>query len=417
MQGAQIAVLFDGQFRCAESGRTIEGRHCARLDGPHATLAGHSGTVLTLTPLDARSTFELGNVTIGIGFHWQRLEKQRFGGRLRLVADGGRLHAINLIPIEQYLTSVISSEMCATSSLQLLKAHAVTSRSWLMAQLAGRSAERQPRPAATPEADIRWYDREDHRLFDVCADDHCQRYQGITRAANPAVSRAVAETEGLVLTADGRICDARFSKCCGGMTELYENCWDDTPHSYLTALADTPDEVAPADLTREENARRWIESEPEAFCNTADAGTLRQILNSYDRETPDFYRWSVSYTADELRQLLRTKTGIDFGDIRSLTPVRRGPSGRIVTLRIEGSLRTMTVGKELEIRRILSPTHLYSSAFVVDRTESGFSLRGAGWGHGVGLCQIGAAVMGEHGYDFRQILAHYFKNAVIEKRW
>ena len=227
----------------------------------------------------------------------------------------------------------------------------------------------------------------------------------------------MAETEGLVLTADGRICDARFSKCCGGMTELYENCWDDTPHSYLTALADTPDEVAPADLTREENARRWIESEPEAFCNTADAGTLRQILNSYDRETPDFYRWSVSYTADELRQLLRTKTGIDFGDIRSLTPVRRGPSGRIVTLRIEGSLRTMTVGKELEIRRILSPTHLYSSAFVVDRTESGFRLRGAGWGHGVGLCQIGAAVMGERGYDFRQILAHYFKNAVIEKRW
>ena len=348
-------------------------------------------------------TFEIDDVAIGIGFHWERRERQRFAGRLRVIRDGGNEVAINDIPLEKYLESVISSEMNANASEPLLKAHAVISRSWLLANIrkeedARRIIRGTPRPYGQGEEIIRWYDREDHRLFDVCADDHCQRYQGLTRQTNPAAARAVAETRGEVLAYGGAICDTRFSKCCGGRTELFENCWEPVAHPYLTSVADNG----------------GADGEPD-FCDTADGEVLRQVLNSYDRETPDFYRWEVSYTPAELSELLRRKTGIDFGTVEALEAVERGPSGRVVRLRVAGSKRSAVIGKELEIRRALSDSHLYSSAFEASMENGRWVLRGRGWGHGVGLCQIGAAVMGAKGYDYRQILAHYFPNATLEK--
>ena len=348
-------------------------------------------------------TFEIDDVAIGIGFHWERRERQRFAGRLRVIRDGGKDVAINDIPLEKYLESVISSEMNANASEPLLKAHAVISRSWLLANIrkeedARRIIRGTPRPYGQGAEIIRWYDREDHRLFDVCADDHCQRYQGLTRQTNPAAARAVAETRGEVLAYGGAICDTRFSKCCGGRTELFENCWEPVAHPYLTSVADNG----------------GADGEPD-FCDTADGEVLRQVLNSYDRETPDFYRWEVSYTPAELSELLRRKTGIDFGTVEALEAVERGPSGRVVRLRVAGSKRSAVIGKELEIRRALSDSHLYSSAFEASMENGRWVLRGRGWGHGVGLCQIGAAVMGAKGYDYRQILAHYFPNATLEK--
>ncbi len=348
-------------------------------------------------------TFEIDDVAIGIGFHWERRERQRFAGKLRVIRDGDNEVAINDIPLERYLESVISSEMNANASEALLKAHAVISRSWLLANIRKEEAARRvirgtPRPYGQGAEIIRWYDREDHRLFDVCADDHCQRYQGLTRQTNPAAARAVAETRGEVLAYGGAICDTRFSKCCGGRTELFENCWEPVAHPYLTSVADNS----------------GADGEPD-FCDTSDAEVLRQVLNSYDRETPDFYRWEVSYTPAELSELLRRKTGIDFGTVEALEALERGPSGRVVRLRVAGSKRSAVIGKELEIRRALSDSHLYSSAFEASLENGRWVLRGRGWGHGVGLCQIGAAVMGAKGYDYRQILAHYFPNATLEK--
>ena len=348
-------------------------------------------------------TFEIDDVAIGIGFHWERRERQRFAVWLRVIRAGGKEVALNDIPLEKYLDSVISSEMNANASEPLLKAHAVISRSWLLANIrkeedARRIIRGTPRPYGQGAEIIRWYDREDHRLFDVCADDHCQRYQGLTRQTNPAAARAVAETRGEVLAYGGAICDTRFSKCCGGRTELFENCWEPVAHPYLTSVADNG----------------GADGEPD-FCDTADGEVLRQVLNSYDRETPDFYRWEVSYTPAELSELLRRKTGIDFGTVEALEAVERGPSGRVVRLRVAGSKRSAVIGKELEIRRALSDSHLYSSAFEASMENGRWVLRGRGWGHGVGLCQIGAAVMGAKGYDYRQILAHYFPNATLEK--
>lgn len=373
-------------------------------------------------PCDTDASFSLRDVTIGVGFHWERRETQTFRGELHLLVADGRLLAINRLPVEDYLVSVISSEMKATSSPEFLKAHAVISRSWLLVQMEKRHLHNAPSAVRTDDSLIRWYDREDHTRFDVCADDHCQRYQGVTRADNPNVLRAVRETAGQVLVADGRICDARFSKCCGGITERFSTCWDDTDYAYLQPVRDQAGTTAPLpDLTREEEAERWIRSAPDAFCHTSDAHILRQVLNTYDRETTDFYRWRVTYTQTELATLLRERTGIDFGDILRLVPLQRGPSGRICRLRIEGTRRTFTLGKELEIRRALSRSHLFSSAFVVDCDRSlppaRFTLLGAGWGHGVGLCQIGAAVMGERGYTYDAILHHYYPHTTIETRY
>ena len=342
--------------------------------------------------------------------------------------ENGKLTGINVIHVEDYLTSVISSEMSATASLELLKAHAVISRSWLLVQIQKNKeiAEAQTDYSAFTQTDeelIRWYDREDHTHFDVCADDHCQRYQGITRASTDIVRQAIAATRGQVLTSEGKICDARFSKCCGGAFEEFQYCWEDIKYPYLAKQRDyRVDSEKLPDLTQEAEAERWIRTSPEAFCNTTDKKILSQVLNSYDQETTDFYRWKVEYTQDELSALILKRSGIDYGQIIDLIPIARGTSGRLWKLKIVGTKKTLTIGKELEIRRTLSPSHLYSSAFVVDRTEVSeegvpgrFILTGAGWGHGVGLCQIGAAVMGEQGYEYDAILLHYYIGASIDK--
>ncbi|MBR6433857.1 MAG: SpoIID/LytB domain-containing protein [Bacteroides sp.] len=379
---------------------------------------------------ESTDAFELPGVTIGIDFHWERKEDQRFLGALKIIVEDGKLTTINVVKVEDYLTSVISSEMSATASLELLKAHAVISRSWLLAQIqknreiaeakTGYSAFTQ-----TEEELIRWYDREDHTRFDVCADDHCQRYQGITRASTEIVRQAIAATYGRILMYDGKICDARFSKCCGGAFEEFRYCWEDAKHPYLAKQRDysvNSQKPTPPDLTQEAEADRWIRTSPEAFCNTTDKRILSQVLNNYDQETTDFYRWKVVYTQDELSALILKRSGIDYGQIIDLVPVARGTSGRLWKLKIVGTKKTLTIGKELEIRRTLSASHLYSSAFVVDKEELSpegipgrFVLTGAGWGHGVGLCQIGAAVMGEQGYTYDAILLHYYIDAQIEK--
>lgn len=360
--------------------------------------------------------FTLQDVTIGVHFHWERKEDQTFSGDLRLIAEGGKVTAVNLLGVEDYLKSVISSEMSATSSMELLKAHAVISRSWVLRPLINPTAPSSTTiPKDTPDSHIYWYERDAHEHFDVCADDHCQRYQGITRQTSGNVAAAIEATWGEVLTYQGKICDARFYKACGGATEHFHNCWADEEHPYLKPVRDAQAGIALPDLTQEETAQQWIRSVPEAFCNTQDRHILSQVLNNYDQETTDFYRWTVHYTQQELSELVHRRSGINFGTILELRPVRRGPSARLVELEIVGTKCRMTIGKELEIRKWLSPSHLYSSAFVVDRNEVGdFTFTGAGWGHGVGLCQIGAAVMAEKGYTYQQILTHYFPGTALQ---
>jgi len=390
------------------------GAHTATIRNGLIQYDGKAHMRLCFKPQSPTDSFSLEDVVIGVNFHWQRLETQTFRGSLRLLADGGKIWAINDLPVEDYLESVISSEMSAQSSLPLLMAHAVISRSWLMSQIDGKSS---PNTQETHgDAFIRWYDHTDHTLFDVCADDHCQRYQGITKETSPNVAEAIRRTRGELLTYGGEICDARFSKCCGGAMEEFQYCWDDTPKPYLKGIGDTPEETIP-DLTVEENARKWILSSPQSFCNTSDKRVLSQVLNDYDQETTDFYRWRVSYSQDELSRLVEKKLGAGLGTVTDLQPLKRGTSGRICELRIVGTKKTIVVGKELEIRRSLSETHLYSSAFVVEKHGDTFELVGAGWGHGVGLCQIGAAVMGDQGYGYDEILKHYYPGAEIEKAW
>lgn len=375
---------------------------------------------LHIVPKCGDSRFMLHDVVIGVGFHWQRNEDQTFVGELLFIAEEGEVRAINRLPVEDYLVSVISSEMSATSSLEFLKAHTIISRSWLYAQLQRKEKQQLSVLGHENEDEIvRWYAREDHTLFDLCADDHCQRYQGVTRAVNPNVARAVRETCDIVLMYDGEVCDARFSKCCGGVTERFSACWEDMDYGYLHAFRDVEGDVPLPDLTTEEGAREWIESTPPSYCSTDDSKVLSQILNGYDRETNDFYRWRVEYSQEELSELVSRRSGVDFGTVEDLQPLERGASGRIIRLRIVGSRCTKIVGKELEIRRWLSESHLYSSAFVVDKIADGdsarFLLKGAGWGHGVGLCQIGAAMMGERGCSHEAILRHYYPGTYLEK--
>lgn len=384
---------------------------------------------LLFEPTDAQSSFTLEDVTIGVNFHWERKEAQTFLGKLRFIVENNNICAINELPVETYLISVISSEMRATSSLELLKAHAVISRSWLLAQMEQRKAEnnnavKQPSLFKTDEEIVRWYDREDHKHFDVCADDHCQRYQGITKAANKHVVEAIKQTAGEILTSRGEICDARYSKCCGGAVEEFQYCWENIRKPYLQALPDTmPDTTSLPNLTNEAVARQWILSSPNAFCNTTDQKVLFQVLNDFDQETTDFYRWTQIYSQAEVKQLLEEKLEVQFGNIIDLIPLERGKSGRIYRLKIIGTQRTLIIGKELEIRRALSKSHLYSSAFVVDKVDikdgvpQQFIIKGAGWGHGVGLCQIGAAMMGVQGYRYDEILLHYYKSAEITKAY
>lgn len=390
---------------------------------------GNQYSQLTFHPQSADASFSLSNVTIGVNFHWERKETQTFLGTLRFVVESDKIVAINELPVEKYLESVISSEMSATSSLELLKAHAVISRSWLLAQMKKRREVAESGNnffSFTKKEDtlIRWYDREDHTLFDVCADDHCQRYQGITKETSPHVAEAIRQTKGQILMDGEEICDARFSKCCGGITEEFQYCWEDTPKTYLTAVRDIAlgvEHTLP-NLTNEEEAEKWIRFNPPAFCNTQDKKILSEVLNDYDQETVNFYRWKETLSQEKLQQLIADKLKMDLGAILDMKAVERGKSGRISKLQIIGTEKTFTIGKELEIRRTLSDSHLLSSAFVVDKydmDEQGvpqrFELIGAGWGHGVGLCQIGAAVMGEQGYHYDAILLHYYQGAEIKK--
>ena len=376
-------------------GEVIQGDQTVEFSEGGILWNGNQYRSLTFTPQSAQSSFSLYDVTIGVNFHWERKETQVFLGTLRLVVESDKITAINELPVESYLASVISSEMKATAGLELLKAHAVISRSWLLAQMKRREENKEQKNGffsfiKKDDELIRWYDREDHTIFDVCADDHCQRYQGITKQTSKAVEQALKATRGQILCDGDDICDARFSKCCGGVTEEFQYCWEDTPKPYLVSVEDP-------------------------FCNTHDKAVLSQVLNDYDLETNDFYRWTVEYSVDELSQLVNEKLKDDFGTITDLIPLERGKSGRIWKLKIVGTKKTFTIGKELEIRRALSESHLYSSAFDVEKTDKGFRLHGKGWGHGVGLCQIGAAVMGQQGYRYDEILLHYYRNAEIKK--
>lgn len=386
-----------------------------------------SAEKIEFLPKQETTVFELKNVTIGVDFHWEQQENQQFQGSLKLIVEGDKVRAINVIDLEAYLTSVISSEMSSTSSMELLKAHAVISRSWLLAQIEKskslESAGGLYQTSNETEEEIeRWYDREDHATFDVCADDHCQRYQGITKIHSEKALKAVEETFGEMLMSQNKVCDTRFSKCCGGLTENFENVWEPVRHSYLTKVVDSEiGDVTCVDLRREEEAELWIRNQPHAFCKTTDTKILSQVLLDFDQSTTNFYRWKVEYSQAEISAILKKRSGFDFGEIIQLEAVKRGHSARIIKLKITGTKKTVIVGKELEIRKWLSDSHLYSSAFVIDHLEiengipQKIVLKGAGWGHGVGLCQIGAAVMGEKGYSYQEILTHYFRDAELKK--
>lgn len=430
----RLRLTLDGSFLEGNTGRSVSGTASVSPEGDGVALELASGMVIQapsviLSPIDMTSAcFVLHDVKIGKGFHWEQSEEQKFLGELMVLRVGGHVGAVNRIGLERYLISVISSEMSGGASLEFLKAHAIISRSWLIAQVLQEHREADgavlPHPSMVREAgrSIQWYDRETHDLFDVCADDHCQRYQGIPSQAVPVVEQAVRETRGFVLMSGGEVCDARFSKSCGGISEPFENVWAPEPHAYLVAVRDARQDIMP-DLTKEDEARRWILTEPPSFCNIQDEAVLARILPPRDREKGSLYRWTVSYSQEDLRRIVKSRTGIDLGEICALIPVRRGPSARLLELRIEGTRSSMNIGKELEIRRVLSQSHLYSAAFVVDAEDihagvpGRFVLHGAGWGHGVGLCQTGAGVMGEQGFSCSEILAHYYRGATIEQAY
>ena len=430
----QIAFELHGEFMCSCKKVKCHGKYVAKAAGNEITITKDSesltvdnNTIFSPSDLDSES-FRLKGVLIGKQFHWQKRENQVFLGSLKLTIEHGQVTAINVIPVERYLESVISSEMNATSSPELLKAHAIISRSWLLAQMEkskgiDSSNEKYESYVETKEELIKWYDREDHYLYDVCADDHCQRYQGITRMYAHNSQDAVEITRGIVLKFNDQICDTRFSKSCGGISESFENVWEPVEHPYLKSIIDYKFENDSYDLDfrKESAAEKWIREEPHAYCNTDNKKILSQVLVDYDRETTDFYRWKTEYSQNELAELIKLKSGIDFGEIVDLIPIERGYSGRLIKLKIIGTKKSLIIGKELEIRKVLSKNHLYSSAIVIDKKDivdgipQTFILNGAGWGHGVGLCQIGAAVMGEMGYSFDVILLHYFKGATIKR--
>lgn len=435
MHALKVEFTLYGDFKLEGAEEIFNGKMTASFDNGKIVLSNEDKSLdpveeIILNPVDhTTESFLLKNVTIGLQFHWEQKQDQRFSGSIKLMIEDEKIAVINLVPVEEYLISVISSEMSANSSLELLKAHAIISRSWLLAQISNR--EKKSEKVKTEEfinngkEFIKWYDREDHILYDVCADDHCQRYQGITKNQAHNAEAAVKDTRGYVLYYDDDICDARFSKSCGGVTELFENVWENENHPYLQSFVDykfDPDGYK-TDLREEANAVKWITNSPAAFCNTTDKKILDQVLNSYDRKTKDFYRWKIEYSQKEISALINEKTGHDFGEIIDFIPVERGNSGRLIKLKIVGTNKTLIIGKELEIRKVLSESHLYSSAFIVKKEDiiedipQKFVLVGAGWGHGVGLCQIGAAVMGEQGFRFDEILLHYFRGAVIKKTY
>ena len=425
MQASEIRFTLDAPY--TDGHAAYCGEMSIRNAGGMVSWQGKEYDTLTLSPADGNGRFILHDVTIGRQFHWERKEDQTFAGSLQFIPDGDTLWAVNILPVEDYLTSVISSEMNSAAPKEFLKAHAVISRSWVLAQISAsrrgvHSVGGEDADNGNPYRRIKWYDHDQHKLFDVCADDHCQRYQGMTRIDNPNAVQAVRETAAETLVFKGHLCDARFSKCCGGISEQFETCWQDRHEDYLVPVRDASfRDTSFPDLTDEAEAGKWIRSTPQSFCSKPSPDVLRQVLNSYDRETEGFYRWKVRYEANELSALFARKSGLDIGRIEDIKPLKRGPSGRIYELLICGSKHAVTIGKELEIRRVLSETHLYSSAFTVDVEKdtdgnaTAFTLTGAGWGHGVGLCQIGAAVMGSKGYSYREILSHYYPGTSLGK--
>lgn len=419
-----VAVRLDGTYRLADGRRVGPGElRVACRDGRlwcDGALQGEAGE-LELEPEDqTRCRFVL-EATIGIDFHWEQTETEAFLGSLRLVVrDQGHVTVINRVALEIYLTSVICSEMNADSPVEAVRAHALISRSWLLAQLEKKEAGGEKGVRDEKEGEIiRWTERAAHTDYDVCADDHCQRYQGIGRTDSPEVAAAIAATRGQVLLFAGQACDTRFSKCCGGVTEQYQTAWGDEAIAYLVALPDRPgpDPTLPA-LTEESSLRAFLHDPPAAYCNCRDRSILGRVLNDYDLDTADFFRWQVRLEAAEAGRLVAEKLGVDLGRLVAMQPLERGPSGRLKRMRLVGTTGSLVIGKELEIRRALSPTHLYSSAFVVDpqgpaERPDAFLLTGAGWGHGVGLCQIGAAVMACQGIGYREILAHYYPGTEV----
>jgi SpoIID/LytB domain protein len=371
---------------------------------------------------EAKYKFEVENVVIGIDFHWEQKERETFEGSFSIINKNGKLSLINEIEVERYLQSVISSEMNSESPFEYLKAHSIVSRSWLLAQLNTKINGRLESNFQITESEkIIWYDKIEHEDFDVCADDHCQRYQGLTRLYNTRALDAVRETYGMVLTYNDQICDTRYSKSCGGITEEFQNVWQDVYFPYLKSVYDSENQDQDFPQTEEE-FKKFIKSNPEAYCNTNDEELLKKVLNDFDLNTKDFFRWKIEIKQLALKTLLAIKLGIDFGEIINLIPLERGKSGRIKKLKIIGTKKEFTIGKELEIRRALSEKHLYSSAFVIEpvykegnEIPCKFILYGAGWGHGVGFCQIGGAVMAAQGKSFEEILKHYFPDAELKK--
>ncbi len=415
---SKAVITFETPFTEQSTGKVYQGEYEFVPDGDkHIFL-----------PEGQEGVFSVAGVTIGIGFHWERNTRQRFtGGVILLPAGGDELWVINRVDIEEYLKSVIASEMNPSAPEAFLEAHAIISRSWAYAMLQRRHSDPEAEPERPVEDDdmiVRWHDRADHTLFDLCADDHCQRYQGIPGDNAQRAAQAVENTRGTVLTYHGELCDARFSKCCGGVFEEFETCWGKEEHPYLAPGRDYKEVDQFPDLTHENNAEEWMMTSPKAFCNTRDTAALATVLKDYDLETTDFYRWTRDYTQQEISDLVSRYSPRPLGRILNLEPIERGPSGRIKLLKIKGTLGEITIGKELEIRRWLAPTHLYSSAFIVERrgvaddgVPAGFRLRGAGWGHGVGLCQIGAAMMSLQGYCAQDILLHYYRGSKLEKLW
>jgi SpoIID/LytB domain protein len=423
----EIKIKLLNEYFIKNLGTTLFGRYRVLINNAKIELIDSGDNIICIADdiiLSASSKkqefFEIEDVTIGINFHWEQQETQRFNGDLKLIIENNEIRVINEINIEAYLLSVISSEMNASADEEYLKSHAIISRSWVLSRIAAEN-QKEMNFIDTDDKRIRWYGREEHTNYDVCADDHCQRYQGLTRACTEAVKGAIYKTKGIVLYSNDAICDARFSKCCGGVSEDFENVWEDEKIEYLSAIVDAKDQTLNLDLTQENDAREWILGEADSFCNLKDKALLSKILNDYDYETSNFYRWKVEYSQEELSNLLFERSGIDFGDIKEINPIKRGRSARIYELEIVGSKRSFTFGKELEIRKVLSTSHLYSSAFVIDYSHvkneipSKFSILGAGWGHGVGLCQIGAASMIDKGYTHEEVLKHYFKGAELKK--
>lgn len=429
----QISFELYGDFKTPGFKNFLSGRFSAEVQNDKIIFKRgaekfEAADSITFVPQDIETeSFLIKDVIIGKKFHWERKEKQRFIGTLKLSKVNGNLIVINILPLEKYLTSVISSEMSAKSSLQLLKAQAIVSRSWLLSNLYSAKETGKinstHRSGKEDDEHIKWYSREEHEHYEVCADDHCQRYQGITKISTDIARKAVEQTYGLVLEYDNNICDARYSKSCGGITESFENVWEPVRYNYLSSVIDYKfeQENYNLDFSSEQNLQKWITSQPQAFCKTSDQAILNQVLPSFDQETKDFYRWRVEYSQEEISSIIKMKSGFDFGLITDLIPVERGYSGKLVKLRIVGTKKNLVIGKELEIRKFLSKSHLYSSAFVIEKTDvkdnipGKFILKGAGWGHGVGLCQIGAAVMAVQGYQFDEILLHYFKDVRLKK--